>query len=189
MNINISDTNKFVWWNIGASGTRTTAGLLTSYYDMYVKNTNSGGVVETFTHEYYTPYEDYTIICSVRNPYSWVVKEFDDRVKDGTVEDDFEKYVGEYIDVSPICQQVEAWERSGNFPDYYIKMEDIYSSFMEIPILANKMNDEIKEKLELWDSWRKWKPYYNQKIANKVYNYPYMKKLFKLTGYNKDDWQ
>jgi len=195
MNINISDTNRFVWWNVGASATRTTSGLLKLYYDMCIKDSISGDLIEgNYVHENCTPYEDYTIICSVRNPYSWIVKEFDDVVEGGDIDDDFENFINTFREDShQPCSQVMDWENSGKFPDYYIKMEDMYSSFMEIPILANKMGDELKEGLTLSEGapvvWRKWKPYYNEKLANRLYNYPYIKKLFELTGYDRDSWK
>tara|TARA_R110002020_G_scaffold247711_2_gene461664 strand:- start:256 stop:861 length:606 start_codon:yes stop_codon:yes gene_type:complete len=201
MRINISDSCKFVWWNVGACASRTTSSVLGKYYDMWIKGEDEGTPVGFknwkdfndnsdggYVHEYYTTYKDYTTICSVRNPYSWVVKEFDDRVKQGVVEDNFEKYIKELKpEKTPPFRQVVEWE-SKRYPDYYIKFEDLYGSFKDIPVLADRANDEVKEAFE-WDTWREWKSYYNEELANTLYNSSVVKKLFEVTDYKKDSWK
>jgi len=203
MRINISDSCKFVWWNVGAVASRTTAGILYKYYDMWIKGEDEGTPVGfknykdfkennihgKYVHEYYTTYKDYTIICSVRNPYSWVVKEFDDRVKQGVIEDNFEKYIKELKPESeaPFSQVIE-WEKLGKYPDYYIKFEDLYGSFKNIPVLADRANDEVKKAFE-WDTWREWKSYYNEELADTLYNLSVVKKMFEITNYKRDSWK
>lgn len=143
----------------------------------------------------------YKTICSVRNPYARTVSNYNLYVihyKDKSLS--FE----EFIDASIVHQNInyQSFYHEGfknKQPDYLIRCESIAEDILKIPgIIENydKLKDEIDRLLKVNayigertvddNSNDYWKNFYNQTLADIVYEN--LKEQFDMFGYEKNSW-
>jgi hypothetical protein len=203
---NYSDKNKYIWWSTGGAATRSVSNLLERHFSMNHKG--EGGAP---THNCGIPEgkEDYDIILNIRNPYSWIISSFCDQSifeynKKGE-HLDFDEYVRSRNGYDHNVAISDRWEDLDRGPNYFIKMEDILGSIEKIPCL--KVDDDgyeltcVNQGMHKNDSTQKyreydkkgvrsdWKKYYNQELADIIYNNPKMRIMFELGAYDKDSWK
>lgn len=210
--MNFSDTYKFIWWSTGGAATRSVAGIFQQGFDLKTDKEGKILIDSAGSHDVGIPNncsDDYKIICNVRNPYSWYVASFTDLDMESLRETgkrlDFAEYVKKTNGYDFNVSIQDRWEGI-RAPDYFIKMEDIRGSIENMPVLQplpdidwdlHKEN-YYKHKDDKSESHREydengvrcdWKKYYNQELADIVYNEPRMKEMFEISGYERDSWK
>ena len=209
--MNYSDKFKFVWWSTGGAATRSVTGILQQSFGLNPEDPEGAGSHDVGIPEHCS---DYKIICNVRNPYSWIVSSFTDedmaKLKRDGGRLNFDKFIKDPDSFNKIALNThiyDRWEELGiRAPDYYIKMENIRGSIENIPILQPNPDidwtlheenqymhkDDDSKTMRSYDERgvrNDWKDYYNQELADFVYNDPRINKMFNLTGYDRDSWK
>mgnify|MGYP000019358509 CR=1 FL=1 len=209
--MNYSDDFKFVWWSTGGAATRSVCGILGQSFGLNPRDSDRASSHDVGIPEHCS---DYKIICNVRNPYSWFVSAFTDEDMHKLKSEGERLNFSECIKTPEWFRKIalnvhisERWEELGiKNPDYYIKMEDIRGSIENIPILQPTPDidwslheeNQYKHKDDDSGTYRSydekgvrndWKKYYTQELADIIYNHPEIKKMFDLTGYDRDSWK
>lgn len=209
--MNISEKVKHVWWASMRTGSRAVSDII-KFYDFYNYETKQNVHYHPFSHTCQVPLEflDYKIIMQVRNPYSralsyWHLyswKNVDDKL---VITESFEDYV-----MSNKC--ITDHYENGIIkykPYYYIHYENLSEDVLNIPFLDNnkdmlrchttliKDNIYLNEGVEAKEGSLKrdpkdnryadWRFYFNQKIADKVYEA--CAPQFELLNYDKNSWK
>lgn len=148
-------------------------------------------------------YEDYTIICTARNPYSRLVSAYNNfRIKvepKKTDQENFTNHFTKHINADyqsdngfPYGQDSFLYNET---PKYFLRTESLYHDYIQIPFIRNsKLNKSgvlyelCNKKIHTSSNQKKpLKEYYTQEIADSLYNK--FKSYFDLLGYDKDSWK
>lgn len=212
--MNTSKELGFIWWATAGCASRSTSMFITvaGCNDLY--NHVDGWYVwkeGAFTHRQGIPegFEDYSIICNTRNPYSRAISAYLDEFVDvngSWYGMSFAEWLEKsYFDSHRYPKEtpdfyMNTWDEIGRKPDYIIKMEDMLESIRKIPFLANLPNqEEAAEYLvknnhkyenpndEYVGEFQHFQKYYTQELADLVYNN--LKEYFDYFGYDKDSWK
>ena len=169
-----------------------------------------------FTHFASIPPEinpdDYKLIINVRNPYSWVVScwhaEFNDLRSNPDAEPcSFEEFIKSRTEHFWNNEEDTTDRQIVNLnkqPDYLIRFENLVEDVLAIPFIKEKENHpkiqrwiQTAEGRKIKNGWREgyreevkdipWKNWYNQELADIVYNIK--ENYFKTFGYDKDSWK
>jgi hypothetical protein len=211
--MNVSRKNKIIWWSPECVDGRITRKIF-SNYDFYVKKKDGTFVVlsenekESNSTEIDGIYSDYTIICSIINPYQWIWNIFLDKCYKNVVIDKFSHDI--------VIKKFNSWIQSvfiekklivkidtsfnykidgNNFfqkflfnkktPDYFIRNEFILEDLEKIPLIKNDLQSFsgiIKKNYKITTNPLEFYNVYSIESARLVY-FLY-KKFFYLTDYN-----
>ena len=199
----------FIWWGTAGCASRSTSVFLTNCGCNDLLNIPENFQVcvnGSHTHSQGIPegYEDYPIICNMRNPYSKCVSSYLDILK-GEPDLTFKDFIIDLIHEDKKMWDVDhyyinEWEKIGRRPDYFIRMEHMEEDLRNIPMLPK--GDKFEEALsnirenrfknenphdEYVGNFQKYQKYYDQEIADMVYDNH--KEYFELGGYDKDSWK
>jgi len=191
-----SDKYKIHWWGIGANGSATMFWAFTNMFDMPSKK-GAGGRRNNYDNNSFK--DGYKKIVNTRNPYEWITAVLFDHNQ----LDNFEDYLTNNLMNLELMKQVKQWEEDGFTPDYFIRCEDMYNSLLSIPELEE---DAVVYTFDLlpvintpdYDELGKgrqrlveggWKQYWNQELVDDILTNKYLKRLFKLTGYDEESWK
>jgi hypothetical protein len=142
-------------------------------------------------------YEDYSIICTARNPYQRLVSAYNN-LKTTTESnkpftENFKSYFSKNIDNGfPLTQDNFFYNKT---PKYFLRVESLYYDYIQIPFIRNsKLNKSgllyelCNKKIHKTSIEKKsLKEYYTEDMADLVYNK--FKTYFDLLGYDKDSWK
>ena len=148
-------------------------------------------------------YEDYSIICTARNPYSRLVSDYNN--SKNTAESNKLSYKNFRIYFSKIIDN--GYQSANGFPygkdsflyneipKYFLRVESLYHDYIQIPFIRNsKLNKSgllyelCNKKIHKTPTEKKiLKEYYTEDMADFVYNK--FKTYFDLLGYDKDSWK
>jgi hypothetical protein len=153
-------------------------------------------------------YEDYSIICTARNPYSRLVSAYNNSkiINSRTnvevnkpLHENFKNYFSKAIDTGyqsdngfPYGQNNFLYNQT---PKYFLRIESLYYDYIQIPFIRNsKLNKSgllyelCNKKIHTTPTKRKsLKEHYTQDMADFVYDK--FKFYFDLLGYDKDSWK
>jgi len=204
----------FIWWGTAGCASRSTSVFLYGCGCDDLSNLPEGiqiCVNGSHTHAQGIPegYEDYPILCNVRNPYSRMVSGFlDVNVKENhdDLQNIFKNYVIERTSEEIRTQDFDhfymgEWEQIGRRPDYLIRVEHMEEDLRNLPMLPK--GDKFEEVImgcvrnnrhknenphdEYNGNHQHYQKYYTQEIADIVYETH--KEYFELGGYDKDSWK
>ena len=160
------------------------------FNDDYTKNM----IGQVHDHNLINGHEKYTLIQSIRNPYSMVASIF--RMRTIPIsESDKEKFY-DFIYYAVYDSKIrEDFNYTYRKPDYFIRLEHNYNDYSKIPFVRNseifKSGElELKCKIPLNKNFLQvvsWKKFYTQETADIVY-YNFSK-IFNELGYDKDSWK
>lgn len=195
---NISESHKaFIWFDAKTGSTHMKKVLENYDFHTYCfqdgEITKQKHIIQSHSCEVFSGHEDYTLICSARNPYSRFFSffrfspEFKD--KDKTL-DDFRRFVEEkMLDSNNECKNFHL-----RIPDYFIRLESVYDDYQKIPFItqsdffkSGKLKEVCEEKINENPIKLDWRDYYTQEIADMVY-YGYVR-YFDIVGYDKNSWK
>jgi hypothetical protein len=148
-------------------------------------------------------YENYSIICTARNPYSRLVSAYNNskivaELNKPSLEN-FKSYFSRAIDNEyqsangfPFGEDRFLYNET---PKYFLRIESLYHDYIQIPFIRNsKLNKSgvlyelCNKKIHTTPIKRKLlKEYYTEDMADFVYNK--FKHYFDLVGYDKDSWK
>lgn len=212
--MNASDKHKIIWWGTAGCGSRGTFEFLRGcgLDDLYNYEVKCKVGECAFTHSQGIPAgcEDYTIICTTRNPYSRTISSYlDEKVQYGNSEDSYtfehwfknvymapNRFPDFYADF-----YMGEWDKIGRNPDYYLKIENLVESLKNIPVLSGLTITEeavknhaegnphmFENKLDEYiGRFQNITKYYNQEMADLVYEA--FKDYFIFFDYDKDSWK
>lgn len=191
-----SNSLKVFWFNPMRSGTRSTQKI-----QEFLKFTDSG-----LHDEPTTKFKEFLFVSNFRNPYSRFVSIFHFQFpNEKRTIDNFKIFVEkkiweeQYLTLKPDLQLslTGIFEKRQMFPNYLVKLENLYDDIINLPFVKNYVNDEF---LTLMDSCVKkngylqeyrerasWQEHYDEKTANLVYEF--LEKDFILGNYEKDSWK
>jgi hypothetical protein len=147
-------------------------------------------------------YEDYSIICTARNPYSRLISAYymtENSTDESNKFSSFKSFFSKSID--------DGYQSANGFlpgqdkffynetPKYFLRIESLYHDYIQIPFIRNsKLNKSgllyelCNKKIHSAPVKRKLlKEYYTEDMANFAYNK--FKFYFDLLGYDKDSWK
>jgi hypothetical protein len=183
---NVSEKYKFLWWAPERTGSRGTANVL-SYFDFKL----DGKIVSDSTTYYYThdclydkQYDEYKIICNVRNPYGRVLSLFQNfGEKLNTNKETFKKYL---FDEVAHGKDSEIIHRP-NFiktPDYVLRLEHLEEDYSKLPFIKNRFTESQIYWLSIHGKpLTNWEEFYDQEMKDFVYDL--CEKQFNRFGYSK----
>jgi hypothetical protein len=211
--MNVSRKNKIIWWSPECIDVRV-ARKVFSNYDFYIKKKDgtfvdlSENEKESNSTEIDEIYSDYTIVCSITNPYQFIWNIFLDKCYKNVVIDKFSHdiaikkfnswvqnvFIGKKLIVK-IDNSFNTKIDDNNFfqkflfnkktPDYFIRNEFILEDLKKIPFIKNDLQffSEITEKnCKITNNPLEFYNVYSFESARLVY-FLY-KKFFYLTDYN-----
>jgi hypothetical protein len=167
---NVSEYYKSVWLAPSRTGSRSIAEILT-YYDFKY----NGKPVFLYNEHNYThispnlqDYQNYTIICSARNPYSRLLSHFQNYGHQFEIKNkiNFRKYVENQMWMTnnlhhPVMDKE---------PDYVIRLEHLKEDLIKIPFISDKLT---KKQLDLYLKHGKdieaWEHFYDEDIKEIIY--------------------
>jgi hypothetical protein len=148
-------------------------------------------------------YEDYSIICTARNPYSRLVSAYNNSRIITEInkpsDENFKNHFSKKIDTGyqsdngfPYGQDNFLYNET---PKYFLRVESLYHDYIQIPFIRNSKLNKSGLLYELCNKkihktptiTKPLKEYYNQDMADFVYNK--FKSYFDLLGYDKDSWK
>ena len=148
-------------------------------------------------------YEDYTIICTARNPYSRLVSAYNNSRTiteiDKPLDENFKNHFSKHIDTGYQSDNGFPYGKDSflynETPKYFLRVESLYHDYIQIPFIRNsKLNKSgllyelCNKKIHTTPTKRiPIKEYYTQDTADFVYNK--YKSYFDLVGYDKDSWK
>jgi hypothetical protein len=218
--MNISHEHKIIWWAPERCGTKATAHIFSKlgfeYFigtDETIKTITDDGInYQSHNIEYPEKYNDYKIICSIRNPYDRMLSIFSNFTNVGTtfvytknnhqkLVNTFESFIREMLLYNKVTTTEDLEKRliqksylykyrfESRIPDFFIKMESLEEDLGKL--------DFVRES-EIWKSgyirdYLKHNPHINKKPFkfNDVYTfesakrvYEYHKKQFIISDYD-----
>lgn len=214
-NMNASKKRNIIWWGTAGCGSRSFQGFLvgSGIDDLINIPVNCHvGVECSHTHQQGIPkgYENATIICNTRNPYSRAVSSYLDEYVDR--ERDWggkkfktwlkEEYFSGYRlnDIGHFY--ILEWDEIGREPDYIIRMEHMEEDIRNCPPLMvgdperledalestvrtnNHMNENPHD--EYIGNFQHFQKYYDQESADLIYSH--LEEYFTRFGYGRDSW-
>lgn len=149
-------------------------------------------------------YEDYSIICTARNPYSRLVSAYNNsriitEINKPSDENFKNHFLKKKIDTGYQSDNGFPYGRDSflynETPKYFLRVESLYHDYIQIPFIRNsKLNKSgvlyelCNRKIHTTPTKRKpLKEYYTQDMADFVYDK--FKSYFDLLGYDKDSWK
>ena len=149
-------------------------------------------------------YEDYSIICTARNPYSRLVSAYNNsriiteinKPSDENFKNHFSK---KKIDTGYQSDNGFPYGRDSflynETPKYFLRVESLYHDYIQIPFIKNSKLNKSGVLYELCnkkihstgDKKRPLKEYYTEDMAD--YMYDKFKYYFDIIGYSKDSWK
>jgi hypothetical protein len=218
--MNISHKHKIIWWAPERCGTKATAHIFSKLGFEYFTSidetekfvTDDGINYQSHNIDYPEKYDDYKIICSIRNPYDRMLSIFSNFTNVGTtfvytknnhqnLVNTFESFIREMLLYNKVTTAEDLEKRpiqksylykysfESRVPDFFIKMESLEEDLGKL--------DFVKES-EIWKSgyirdYLKHNPHINKKPFkfNDVYTfesakrvYEYHKKQFIISDYD-----
>jgi hypothetical protein len=218
--MNISHKHKIIWWAPERCGTKATAHIFSKLgFEFFTDEseskkhiTDNGIYYQSHSIKYPEKYNDYKIICSIRNPYDRMLSIFLNFTNTGSTfvctKNRFQKFVETYetfiremllynkvttvedLEKSPIQKSyLSKYSFESRIPDFFIKMESLEEDLGKL--------DFVRES-EIWNSgyirdYLKHNPHINKKPFkfNDVYTfesakrvYEYHKKQFIISDYD-----
>lgn len=158
---------------------------------------DNGSVIHHHHLETIKKFENYSIICTARNPYTRIISYYHHYLQGATMEGRLIETFKEYF-----IKRVSGggmFKDSGFFfekmPEYFLRLETLYHDYIQIPFISNsKLNKSgllyelCNKKIHSNKHINKPKEtYYTQDMADYVYTS--LKEYFEHLGYNKDSWK
>jgi len=147
--------------------------------------------------------ENYRLICTARNPYSWMVSYYKMCSNELKIEmkENFINFLERffYPNVFDKIYSEERFSLNENWrlrkPDYYIRMETMYEDYLKIPFIKDTeiyKNSKLKDmcnskKNENNLDLRHWKNFYTEESANIVYHN--FEDYFEMLEYDKNSYK
>ena len=203
----------FIWWGTAGCASRTTSVFL---YQcgcddfMNVMENKRICVDGSHTHAQGIPegYENYPIICNMRNPYSKCVSSYLDETADEGHHSHNMEFKEWLLQLTSDDMKnsnydhyyISEWDKIGRRPDYLIRMENMEEDVKKIPMIPKNDMFEIalngirkntykseNTRDEYRGEFQYFQKYYDQETADIVYHNH--KEYFELGGYDKDSWK
>ena len=202
--MNVYKKFKIIYWASAGCASRSICGFLGRISNdtglSYNRDTGEYSQLTACGHTPVVPpdYQDWPIVCAMKNPYPLVVSSFID-IHAAEPHVTFEEYVKEH-DFFGI--PYEQWKKT---PDYFIRIESLKSDLESIPQLREGVSDDLwnesmdnsivtnhhanENQLDEYNSngVQRTDKWYNQELADIVYERE--KFIFDLCGYDKDSWK
>tara|TARA_Y100000389_G_C17263038_1_gene413978 strand:- start:17 stop:637 length:621 start_codon:yes stop_codon:yes gene_type:complete len=206
--MNYNKESKLIYWATAGCSSRRFWGAIGLLGDGYTYNPNlkttKKNIAATHTQGIPPGYENYKVVCALRNPYTRAVSSYIDLHAAGQ-ETNFENYIlnNRYLQY-PRDEDLfyyKQWEKLKT-PDYFLRLENAEEDLKNIPEYVNNLPvpwEEVvstisshyggEKPLDEYDKkgHQKVSRFYNQKLADKVYNHD--KLIFDIGGYNKNSWK
>lgn len=204
-NITYSEKEKMILFLPGKTGSMHasfmfnhfdfTTGLFESYNQQLIFD--NGSVMHHHHLETIKKFEDYSIICTARNPYTRIISYYNHFIQgakmEGRTTESFKEYFTKRVSGGGMFKE------NGFFfdkmPHYFLRLETLYNDYIQIPFISNsKLNKsgilyELCNK-KIHSNKQSDKPketYYTEDMADYVYTS--LKPYFEHLGYNKDSWK
>ncbi len=147
-------------------------------------------------------YEDYSILCTARNPYSRLISGWNmsmNGTDDESKRTSFKSYFSKTIDNQFQSANGFPFGLDGflhnKTPKYFLRIECLYHDYIQIPFIRNSKLNKSGVLYELCnkkihstgDKKKSLKEYYTEDMADFMYNK--FKYYFDLLGYDKDSWK
>lgn len=142
-------------------------------------------------------FEDYSIICTARNPYSRIISYYNHSQRgilmEGKPSESFKEYFVKRVSGGGMFKD------NGFFfdkePQYFLRLENLYHDYIQIPFISNSKLNKSGLLYELCnkkihsnrESNKSTETYYTEDMADYVYTS--LKPYFELLGYKKDSWK
>lgn len=165
--MNVSRKNKVIWWSPECIDNKITRKIF-SNYDFYIKKLDgtfvnlSENEKESNSTEIDEVYSDYTVVCSIINPYEWIWNIFLDKCYKNMVIDKFShnfviKKFNEWVQsilvekklIAEINKSINKVNGDDNFfqifvfdkkkPDFFIRNEFIYQDLEKLSFIQNDL--------------------------------------------------
>jgi hypothetical protein len=142
-------------------------------------------------------FEDYSIICTARNPYDTLVSSYYHELKNNFDNNSRYKNFKEYF--AKNSNSVDFYHKNGFFfkkkPDYFLRAENLYYDYIQIPFIRNSKLNKTGLLYELCNkrihsnknNVKFLEEYYTEDMADYVYTE--FKEYFEILGYDKDSWK
>lgn len=195
--INVSQTNKTILWLWSKTGTSLASNIFSDFgFDSFdIKEQEliprSSGITQFHNCCLFKGHEEYSLVVTVRNPYSRFFSDFRHNRMDIPTEEQFRTYL-EYEVYKKKNQNCYGFlERE---PDYPVRLENLFEDYSSIPFLKNselytsgKLLEMCGKKVNQNKKPLNWRDFYTKNLADMVYyscqNY------FEIFGYEKDSWK
>jgi hypothetical protein len=147
-------------------------------------------------------YEDYSIICTARNPYTRLISAWNmsmngthDESKHISFKNYFSKTINNHLQAANGFPFGEDEFLLNTTPKYFLRVESLYHDYIQIPFIKNSKLNKSGVLYELCnkkihstgDKKRPLKEYYTEDMAD--YMYDKFKYYFDIIGYSKDSWK
>ena len=208
--MNYNKESKLIYWATAGCSSRRFWGAFCLLGDGYTSVPDKEIPVKNraATHTQGLPpgYENYKIVCALRNPYTRAVSSYID-LHDAGQCTSFEDYIlnNRYKDYSNNCDYDSFYYKQWKdikTPDYFLRLENAEEDLKNIPEYVNNLPvpwEEVvstisyhyggEKPLDKYDKngHQKVARFYNQKLADIVYNSE--KIIFDIGEYKKDSWK
>jgi hypothetical protein len=134
-------------------------------------------------------HENYSMIATIRNPYSSIFSEYSQGKKQVSTEE-FRVFLEKKFHSKGRDPFFDDWKRN---PDYVLKIENLMEGYSSIPFIKESqyfksglLEETINRKPNKNIFDYNWKDYFNKQIADLIYYST--SKYFINFGYHKDSW-
>jgi hypothetical protein len=198
--MNISHENKVIWWALEESGENEMSKILGNY-GFHVENNENHTLNYDNRITKSGDFDDYKVICTIKNPYHRVFSLFLNRVLNNrAIKKQFLPILREkfnyFVDKSLISNKLlvkpimifdnptpelmyfEKWTFDDKIPDYFVRIEHFYDDLSKIDFIS----DVEPKNGPLCEDFYDYSTMYDYETAKKVYHF--YKKHFYLCEYN-----
>jgi hypothetical protein len=188
--MNYSDKHKILWATPQRTATRSCIPIQ-KYFNFDVSS-NHGLIIPDDK-------KDYFFIFNTRNPYNRLISIYHlFCIQFNLIPNNFNEWVREKLyeeikyPVQTLNYQIFLKNKITKTPDLIIRLENLYSDILKIPIFTNNSDElfDIMNKNILTNHYSSkyiYKEYYDQDLADYVYSY--LEEDFVYFNYNKDSWK
>lgn len=204
-NITYSEKEKMILFLPGKTGSMH-ASFMFNHFDfttsLFESDTEKlifdNGLVMHHHHlETVKKFEEYSIICTARNPYARIISYYHHYLQGTKIEgrdsESFKEYFAKRVTGGGMFKENGFY--FNKMPQYFLRLETLYNDYIQIPFISNsKLNKsgilyELCNK-KLHSNKQSYKPnetYYTEDMADYVYTS--LKEYFDHLGYEKDSWK